>query len=179
MCGSGTFSIEAAGILTGAAASPDRDFPFFNWPGFKDNNFNYIKNECMAASLDPEKLQCEIVTSDIDVKAIAAAKLNCEAIFPAVIKPEHKDFFEMTNPQEGKGKTLLVLNPPYGRRMGGEEVIGLYRKIGGKIRKDFKGCGFAIIAPGLEAEKSLALDFHRKIPFMNGGIRGAVLFRDA
>jgi putative N6-adenine-specific DNA methylase len=179
MCGSGTFSIEAAGILTGSPASPDRDFPFFYWPGFKEKNFDYIRNECSAASLDPEKFQCEIVTSDIDVKSLAAAKLNCEAIFPGLIKPEHKDFFEIKNPQESKRKTLLVLNPPYGRRMGGGEVISLYRKIGGKIRKDFKGCGFAIIAPGLEAEKALALDYHRKIPFMNGGIRSAVLFRDA
>ena len=179
MCGSGTFSIEAAGILTGAAASPDRDFPFFDWPGFKENNFNYIRNECMAATVSPEKFDREIVTSDIDVKSLAAARSNCEEIYPGILDPVCKDFFKIEIPQHNNGKTLLLLNPPYGRRMGGGEVISLYSKIGEKIRKDFKGCGFAIIAPGLEAEKALALVYHRKIPFMNGGIRSAVLFRDA
>ena len=92
---------------------------------------------------------------------------------------QKKNFFEIKVPPGKKDKTLLLLNPPYGRRMGGNEIIDLYRKIGEKIRKDFAGCGFAIIVPGLEPEKALALDFHRKIPFMNGGIKSAVLFRDA
>jgi len=179
MCGSGTFSIEAAGILTCTAASPERDFPFLYWPGFREKNFQFIKNECIALTETPEKLNKEIITSDIDEKSIAAAKLNCREIYPGLIKPEKKDFFEIKVPAGKKEKTLLLLNPPYGRRMGGNEIIGLYRKIGEKIREDFAGCGFAIIVPGLEPEKALALDFHRKIPFMNGGIRSAVLFRDA
>lgn len=179
MCGSGTFSIEAAGILTGAAAAPDRNFPFFSWPGFKEKNFLYIKNECISQRVSHEKLEKEIIPSDIDEKSIAAARLNCEDIFPGLLKPEYKNFFDIKIPGESQGKTLLLLNPPYGRRIGGFQIIDLYKKIGNKIREDFEGCGFAIIAPGLEFEKSLALDFHRKITFMNGGIRSAVLFRDA
>jgi hypothetical protein len=48
-----------------------------------------------------------------------------------------------------------------------------------KIKSDFHNCGYAIIVPGIDAEQALLLNYDRKIPFMNGGIRAAVIFRDA
>ena len=179
MCGAGTFSIEAAGILTGTAAAPDRVFPFFSWPCFKEKNFLHIKNDFLLQEVSFEKIDKEIITSDIDEKSFAAARLNCENFFPGMLKPVYKNFFDIKGPRENRGKTLLLLNPPYGKRLGSSRILDFYKKIGDKIREDFKGCGFAIIAPGVKFEKALALDFHRKIPFMNGGIRSAVLFRDA
>jgi len=76
-------------------------------------------------------------------------------------------------------KALIVLNPPYGKRIREADLLSSYKNIGIKLKSDFKNCGYAVIAPGVEAEQALALDFDRKIKFMNGGIMAAVLFKDA
>jgi len=71
---------------------------------------------------------------------------------------------------------LLVLNPPYGSRLGNmDNSIRLYRRIGDRIRRDFAGCGYAIVVPGLELEKVLSLAYDKKILFNNGGIAVALL----
>ena len=96
-----------------------------------------------------------------------------------MISPEVSDFFSLSGEAVKDKKTLILLNPPYGKRIedGGEKSV--YREIGKKIRKDLNGCGFAIIIPGHEKEKEIGLQYDRKIPFMNGGIRAAVIFKDA
>ena len=45
MCGSGTFSLEAASILTKTPPAVEREFPFMNWPCFKESTFRFIKND--------------------------------------------------------------------------------------------------------------------------------------
>ena len=53
-----------------------------------------------------------------------------------------------------------------------------YRKIGKRIREDFRDCGYAVITPGVEYEKILSVPYNRKIVFKNGGIRIAVIIKD-
>lgn len=178
MCGSGTFSIEAAGILTGTPSAAEKTFAFMEWPCFKEKNFLHIRKECLGKALKPDDVKVEILTSDIDEKAAAVAKLNCNALFPGMLNPEVENFFDI-KPLSDKGiKTLLVMNPPYGKRIGERDTPAFYREIGKKIKSDFKNCGIAIIVPGEEAERALGIKYNRKILFMNGGIRSAVLFKD-
>ena len=179
MCGSGTFSMEAAGILTSSPAAAERRFAFMWWPCFKENNFLHIKKECLGKTLLPGKVKVEIITSDIDEKAVAAAKLNCHASFPGILNPEVRNFFDIKFSDNKGVKTLLVINPPYGKRISERDILNFYRRMGDKIKSDFKDCGVAIIVPGEEAERALGIQYNRKKLFMNGGIRGAILFKDA
>ena len=72
-------------------------------------------------------------------------------------------------------RTLLVLNPPYGKRLTGGNTKQVFRGIGDAIRNHYQGA-YAVIVPGLEVEKALSLSRDRKILFQNGGLRVAVIF---
>jgi 23S rRNA G2445 N2-methylase RlmL len=88
----------------------------------------------------------------------------------------HCDFFKLPALTVDPAGVLLVLNPPYGARLGNkEDTSKLFRRIGAKIRSDFAGCGYAIIVPGLELEKVLSLPYDKKILFRNGGIPVSLL----
>ncbi len=179
MCGSGTFSLEAASMFTKTPPAADRQFPFMNWPCFKETAYRFIKNSAEKEIISAEKIQQKIITSDLDPEAVGIAKSNIPEKFSTLISPEVSDFFSLSGETVKDKKTLILLNPPYGKRIedGGEKSV--YREIGKKIKTDLNGCGFAIIIPGHEKEKELGLQYDRKIPFMNGGIRAAVIFKDA
>ena len=72
------------------------------------------------------------------------------------------------------------MNPPYGVRQEQDgDTATLYRRIGEKVRRDYAGCGYAIIVPGLENEKALGLPHEQKILFRNGGIAVALLIHNS
>jgi len=179
MCGSGTFSLEAASILTKTPPAAEREFPFMNWPSFKGSTFRFIKNTALKKTIPQENIEQKIFTSDIDPRVVEIAKSNIPEQFKRILKPEVTDFFSLSGDMAKNKKTLIVLNPPYGKRIEEDKDKSIYREIGIKIRKDFKYCGYAVIVPGHEKENILGLDYGRKIPFMNGGIRAAVIFKDA
>ena len=179
MCGSGTFSLEAASIFTKTPPNSEREFPFMHWPCFKTGTFSFIKTTAMKEVVPQGDIVQEIFTSDIDPEAVKIAGSNIPGEFNCIIRPVVSDFLELPGEIAKNKKTLIVLNPPYGRRI--EETVGksIYREIGNKIRKDFSSCGYAVIVPGHEKENVMGLEYDRKIPFMNGGIKTAVIFKDA
>jgi len=179
MCGAGTFSIEAAAIFSRTLPNPERMFPFMNWPSFKERNYLYLKKKLVEKQKPQYLKEKIIITSDIDPETVKLARSNIPETFREIIAPETADFFILTRDIIKEKKTLVVLNPPYGKRIREKDTISTYKNIGMKLKSDFNNCGYAVIAPGIEAEQALALDYERKIPFMNGGIRAAVLFRDA
>lgn len=178
MCGSGTFSIEAASMLTKTPPGAERLFPFTSWPCFRRSTFRFIQHSAMKNVIPQEMVKLKIFTSDIDSHAVRITRSNIPEAFCKIIQPEVMDFFSIPPDIVKKKKTLIVLNPPYGKRLerGGE--ISFYNEIGAKIRKDFSCCGYAIIVPGHEKETALGLDVHHRINFINGGIRAALLLKD-
>ena len=65
---------------------------------------------------------------------------------------------------------VVVLNPPYGRRLGTpREMMRLYREIGRKLSQDFKGWRAGIIYPEKRLGKSLGLDL-KPMPLFHGGL---------
>jgi len=179
MCGSGTFSLEAASVFTKTPPNCERDFPFMRWPCFRMSTFEFLKTSVMKESIPQKDIVQEILTYDIDPEAVRITGSNIPERFSRIIHPEVSDFFDLPGRITENKKTLIVLNPPYGRRI--EEVNGksIYREIGNKIRNDFSSCGYAIIVPGHDKENVMRLEYDRKIPFMNGGIKTAVIFKDA
>ncbi len=179
MCGSGTFSLEAASILTKTPPALEREFPFMHWPCFKESAFSFLKNSLIKDIIPVEDVKQKILTSDIDSESVNITKSNIPEQFSSMLRPEVTDFFSLSADIIKDKKTLIVLNPPYGKRLEDGSEKSIYKEIGEKIRKDFSSCGYAIIVPGYEKESVLGLKYDRKIPFMNGGIKAAVLFKDA
>ncbi len=67
MCGTGTFSFEAALMASNIPPGWFRDFAFFEWPCFRPQRLIHIKKEAKENFSLPKKPL--ILSSDIDIKA--------------------------------------------------------------------------------------------------------------
>jgi putative N6-adenine-specific DNA methylase len=177
-CGSGTLGLEAGLIFSGRPCNLNRHFAFENWPAFRPAAFAHLRDQLSSEfnnKISPgiKNIYC----SDIAQKAVRTTARNLEVMgLEAVMQVSRGDFFKLPRPAIDPSGILLVLNPPYGTRLGNrDESSKLYRQIGAKIRRDFAGCGYAIIVPGLELEKILSLPYDKKILFRNGGIPVSLL----
>jgi len=177
-CGSGTFALEAGAIFSGCPVNGGRAFAFEGWPSFRPARFRHVK-EGLGRELGSRAPASapRILCSDIDAKAVATARHNLElAGLASLAGVDQSDFFALRMPDADPAGVLLVMNPPYGARLEkGTDIASLYRSIGGKVRRDFPGCGYAVIVPGLELEKALGLPHEKKILFRNGGIPVALV----
>lgn len=176
MCGSGTFSIEAASIFSARAAGALRKFSFEGWPEFRHAAFDHLKRTCSVL----KECTCSFYAADLDAAIIECARTNAETAGVAdLIHFAAKDFFTCAPPAAQSGKTLIVLNPPYGERLGKErEMLQVYKRIGMHIREAYPDAGYAVIVPGENFEAALALPYDQKLAFSHGGIRAAVLIHN-
>jgi len=179
-CGSGTFGLEAGLIFSGRPCNLNRHFVFENWPAFRPNAFSHLREHLAAEFKEKTLPGKKIFCSDIAAQAVRTTARNVAVMgLESWLAVEQNDFFKLPRPTAvDPADILLVLNPPYGTRLGtAEDSLDLYRRIGAKIRRDFSGCGYAIIVPGLELEKVLSLPHDKKILFRNGGIPVSLLIR--
>ncbi len=156
MCGSGTFSIEAAMIKAHMPPGFSRSFAFEAWPGFSNKTFTWQKNQIktqikhQTKAIGDKNISTQIFASDIDDEALDALKQNSSAPpFDQLIDVSRKDFFNLLPDTNLKGKKgVLMLNPPYGKRLGKKQNTAyFYREIGKKLDSDFKGWRVGIIFP--------------------------------
>ncbi|MCD6585163.1 MAG: hypothetical protein J7K96_05320 [Desulfobacteraceae bacterium] len=164
MCGTGTFSLEAAMITTHIPAGWHRDFAFMDWPAFKPLRWKHIRREAEKEIRPiPEPV---IFASDIDPENIERLKQVIEKTnLSDTINVSSANFFDL-QPRHinrnikgtGKQQGVIILNPPYGRRIGSKgNSDKLFEQICEKLKKDFKGWKTAILVP----DKHLL----KKIPF--------------
>ena len=146
MAGSGTFSLEAAYKSCGLIPGRCRDFALKHQPAFKEATWNYLTRAIPNPAI-------RIITTDISERAIEIIKHNVQTspLPPGTIAPQQKDFFSYT-PGDifGGGKAILLLNPPYGKRLDAN-APALYAHIGKKLTELAKGAksplAVAILAP--------------------------------
>lgn len=143
MCGSATFSIEAAMMaLNMAPATFRKDFSFKNWQDFDENLWENLRTEARE-SMKTELPHIE--ASDVSNKSMAIARQNImEAGLLGRIILEKKDFF-VSKPSQNRG--YLIMNPPYGRRIEKENIHEFYQKIGSTFKHNYSGFHTWIISP--------------------------------
>ncbi len=155
MCGSGSFSLEAAMAAKGIPPGWFRNFAFQNWPSFAERRWNHLRNECgRRMAVLPAPL---VFASDIDPRACLdlGECLKRHGLDDAARTAEG-DFFAIDPRRAYPGPGLVVLNPPYGRRLETPaQVENLYRRIGAKLAADFKGWRAAVLFPDKRLEKLL------------------------
>lgn len=166
MCGAGTIAIEAALWANNIPPGYYRnEFGFMKWQNFDEtlyetiyeSSINKIKNEPV-----------EIIANDIDNLTLKKAITNTKnAKVDDVVSCINKSFFDITPTRKGG---VIILNPPYGERMPVNEIEKLYKEIGDKLKKDFKGFSAWIISSSPEAIKSIGLRPSRRIHLFNGSL---------
>ncbi|MEA3470142.1 MAG: class I SAM-dependent RNA methyltransferase [Thermodesulfobacteriota bacterium] len=176
MCGSGTLAIEAALIALNKAPGLLRDnFGFMHIRGFKKDLWTDLRNG--ASSEVKESIKGKIIATDIDPRAIEAARKNARmAGVGNLINFGIADYSQTFVP-EGSG--IVMVNPEYGERMGEiEELKDIYRGIGDYFKKSCQGYRGYIFTGNSNLAKQVGLRTKRKIPFYNSNIECRLLEYD-
>jgi putative N6-adenine-specific DNA methylase len=166
MCGAGTIGIEAALWANNIPPGYYRnEFGFMRWRNFDEKTYDTI-HESSINKIKNDKV--EIIANDIDAPTIKKAITNTKnAKVDDVVKCTNESFFDMV-PLRQAG--VVILNPPYGERMPVPEIEKMYKEIGDKLKKDFKGFSAWIITSSPEAIKSIGLRPSRRIQIYNGSL---------
>ncbi len=170
LCGSGTFSLEAAMMAKQMAPGLKRAFAFMGWPAFSEGQWRFIKRE--AESKVKDLKQPLIFASDVDAEACEqlAVMIKGRGLSDAV-SVVRKDFFQCGADQYGDGTGLVAINPPYGIRIGSaKKADALFRNIGRHLAQRFKGWTVALIAPRPELARGLPFPA-RRVPLHHGGLK--------
>jgi putative N6-adenine-specific DNA methylase len=172
MCGSGTFALEAAALACRRAPGLGRSFAFEAWPA-KDVSLLWERARSDATAAARAQPPAPILGWDRDGAVLARAARNAErAGLTAAVTFERRDLGQW-RPPEGLPPGLLVINPPYGRRLSTPGAArALLRPMGLALRAHFPGWRAAILladarwAPLLGVGTTAALYRLR-----NGGLR--------
>ena len=117
-----------------------------------------------------------IVGIDIDPEAIGVSAENAHrAGVGGDIDWKRMDFFEFDPRKRGLKKGLLVLNPPYGVRLGAGGT-DLYERIGAHLKLNFKGWKYAVLAGSRPEAAAMGTGRVRLWNIRHGGMPITVVF---
>lgn len=175
MCGSGTFALEAALMAKQIPPGFHRKFAFMDWPAFKQRQWDYYTTE--AANRRITATEPLIHASDRDEKA-------CRDLTQCIrrhrlddaVSVRRKDFFD---PPEHRNTAsppgLVVLNPPYGKRLKTDDPIeSLYKTIGDQLLSQYPAWRLAMVVPKPRLACLLPFSVNTR-PLVHGGLNLALL----
>jgi len=164
MCGGGTLLVEAAAMARARAPGAKRRFGFEKLRAFDAPLWDRVKREQRGAERAPQ-----IYGSDGDPKALTVARRNlAEAGVERWVKLERADVLERTAPAP---TGVMVMNPPYGERMGNaEELARFYPRLGDALKQRYAGWRCYIFTADLRLPKLIRLQPSRRTPLWNGAL---------
>lgn len=173
MCGSGTLAIEAALIALRKAPGLLRsDFGFMHLRGFQETLWKEVRKRTRA--LSKRSFEGRIVATDVDADALRCAEQNAQTAGVRHLIDFHRCDFRETPLPEGPG--VILINPPYGKRMGEKkELEETYRGIGDFFKKRCQGYRGFVFTGNLDLAKRVGLRTKRRILFYNGEIECRLL----
>jgi len=173
MCGSGTLAIEAAGIAIGKAPGLLRNnFGFMHLKAYRAETWKELRKKARTQSRKTPG--GKIVATDMRPEAVQAAKQNAmTAGVEHLIEFGVCDYSETPVPDLGG---VIVLNPPYGERLGDRKQLeSLYQGIGDFFKKKCQGYRGYIFTGNMDLSKEVGLRTKRRLPFYNGEIECRLL----
>jgi len=172
MCGSGTIPIEAAFFAGRVAPGRHRSFGFQRWLDFDAGLWDRILAD---AEKGIQKLPVGLITGyDQDSRALTLARRNADAAgFRGQIHFFHSALDEF-KPEGDKG--VVIINPPYGKRLGDvEKLKDLYRQIGDVMKQRCRGWAGFVLTGNVELAKYIGLRASRRFVLFNGPIECRLL----
>lgn len=170
MCGSGTLLIEAALMACDIAPGLHRDyFGFLGWKQHNENTWKELHNEAVSRLEEGRSRMPRIIGYDIDGDMIKIAHENIERIgLEDKIHVEKKSLDDcklLARMQPG----LVVVNPPYGERLGDEDdLLLLYRALGDKLKTEFSGWEAGMFTGNPALGKKMGLRSYHRYKLFNG-----------
>lgn len=174
MCGSGTFVIEAAEIAAGLMPGRSRHFAFEQLATFDAAAWHAMRDA--HGRTTPT---VRFYGSDKDAGAIRMSRANAERAGVADITEFKECAIEDAAAPEGP-TGLLIVNPPYGDRIGAKgQIRSLYRALGHTLLTRFSGWRVGLITSEPQLAEATGLPFSLTAePVLHGGLR-VTLYRTA
>jgi putative N6-adenine-specific DNA methylase len=174
MCGTGTFSLEAALMAKNIPSGWYREFAFMGWPSFQQKKWEYLKQQCQMNFTSQQTPT--IFASDKDPTACKRlAQRLTENRLTGVIKVICQDFFDF-QPRDLTDQTgWVAINPPYGRRLENREKSDqLFMKICTHLKREYRGWKLILIAPNKKLAQKAPFKL-TKHPISHGGLRPVMM----
>ena len=176
MCGSGTIALEACALALGKAPGLHRSFAFEKWPGLDAAAWAALRARAQSAQgTAPPAL---ILGADRNPSAIDIARRNAErAGLAAHLRFSVADFGSAPAPAPAG---LMVINPPYGHRLGeGGHVARLGRDMGRILHSQYPGWRIGVLGMDAAFGQALTAGLRRPVKathaLRNGGLRVTLL----
>jgi len=174
MCGSGTLPIEAALMAADIAPGLLRShFGFQGWRRYDPERWQRLRDEADERKEKGLARLPVIVGYDADPSAVRVAWANLErAGLAGHVHFERRGVDLLVPPAPAKGKGgLLVVNPPYGERLGEvSELRGLYGTLGERLRNYFPDWHVAVFTGNPDLGRELGLRSCRQHTLYNGAL---------
>ncbi len=169
MCGSGTLLVEAALMAGDTAPGLLRDYyGFLGWRGHDPRLWSALLDEARRRRKRGQERIPAVSGYDAAPGAVRAAQTNVRrAGLERLIRIEQRELSEAVPPSPGTG--LIVINPPYGERLGDEhKLIPLYRTLGQTLKDSFPGWRAAVFSANPRLRQAIGLPSNRSHVLYNG-----------
>ena len=172
MCGSGTLLLEGALMALNRAPGLLRQrFGFQGWRGHDEAQWQAVRADALEQSTQSRAADIEIRGYDADISAVRRATDNIVRLgLESTVRIRCKSLSTLTRPTHRELATgLLVMNPPWGERMGDASSLRhLYHSIGESISREFTDWTAAILTSDVSLGKAIGLRAHKRHRFQNG-----------
>jgi putative N6-adenine-specific DNA methylase len=174
MCGTGTFSLEAAMMAEGIPAGWFRQFAFMGWPSFRRAQWEYLKSQS-ETNFNSRRLP-SIFASDQDPAACRRLE-NCleQNRLAGAINVVQQDFFDLFPADLTDQTGLVAINPPYGRRLENRRKSDqLFMKICTRLKQAYPGWKLILISPTEKLAQKVPFKL-AKHPISQGGLKPVMM----
>jgi len=167
MCGGGTFLLEAATMALDIVPGTNRGFGFERLSVYDAELWREVR--AAAATRRKPPVALPIYGSDRDPRAISASREALKrADLDRLVELDRKDILQVEAPA---ASGVMVMNPPYGVRIGEQAALAeLYPKLGDRLKQSFAGWRAAIFTGDTRLPKLIGLKAARRTPLYNGAL---------
>ena len=165
MCGSGTIPVEAALIARNIYPGVFRkEYAFEKWVDFNPDSFDKIYNDDSQKRAFEHKIEGYAINPKAN--EIAMHNVTAHGVSKDVIL-KLQPFQQFEQPAN---KSIMVTNPPYGERISTNDLLGLYKMIGARLKHAFVGNDAWVLSYREECFYQIGLKPTEKIELYNGAL---------
>ncbi|WP_421621049.1 bifunctional 23S rRNA (guanine(2069)-N(7))-methyltransferase RlmK/23S rRNA (guanine(2445)-N(2))-methyltransferase RlmL [Alkalilimnicola ehrlichii] len=171
MCGSGTLVIEGAMMAQDRAPGLGRErWGFERWAGYVPVHWKRLLEEARERAAAGAQRRLALVGYDQDPSAIRIALAARERAGLRDTVHFERRALDRAEPV-GQPPGLVVVNPPYGERLGQRQaLVSLYTALGARLRSDFGGWRGAVLTAAPELLDYLGLSLDSRHALFNGAL---------